>query len=84
MSHLSEKQDECATPIQKLNLDHSEHMPADVTEQLHSLRKEKSSLELQNCSLQINFEQVRSQLEAVLLYKEVQSACFFSAENDIA
>jgi hypothetical protein len=43
----------------------------DVTEELHSLRKEKSQLEAQNCDLEVNFAQVKSQLEAVLLYKEV-------------
>ena len=43
----------------------------DVTEELHSLRQEKSQLEAQNCDLEVNFAQVKSQLEAVLLYKEV-------------
>jgi hypothetical protein len=47
----------------------------DVSEQLHSLRKEKSQLEAQNCNLQVNFAQVKSQLEAVLLFKEVVCAC---------
>ncbi len=53
------------TPNQK------ECLENDVEEQLHNLRKEKSQLEAQNCNLQVNFAQVKSQLEAVLLYKEV-------------
>jgi hypothetical protein len=53
---------------------------SDVAEQLHSLRKEKSQLEAQNCDLQVNFAQVKSQLEAVLLYKEVCLA-MMTADN---
>ena len=49
---------------------------AQIAEELNSLRKEKSSLEFQNCNLEINFQTVKSQLEAVLLYKEVTQENF--------
>ena len=66
-------------------MNHSENITleateSEVAEQLHSLRKEKSQLEAQNCDLQVNFAQVKSQLEAVLLYKEVCLA-ILTADN---
>jgi hypothetical protein len=69
--NVSEIEPECFTPVQRLNLNDTELVTGDLCEQLQSLRKEKTCLEIQNSSLQVDFEQVKSQLEAVLLYKEV-------------
>ncbi len=43
----------------------------DLAEQVQSLKKEKFSLESQKMELETNFQQVQSQLDAVLLFQEV-------------
>ncbi len=43
----------------------------DLAEQVQSLKKEKHSLESQKMELETNFQQVQSQLDAVLLFQEV-------------
>jgi hypothetical protein len=45
----------------------------DLAEQVQSLKKEKFSLESQKMELETNFQQVQSQLDAVLLFQEVCS-----------
>jgi hypothetical protein len=43
----------------------------DLAEQVQSLKKERSSLEAQKLELETNFQQIQSQLDAVLLFQEV-------------
>ena len=45
----------------------------DLAEQVQSLKKERSSLEAQKLELETNFQQIQSQLDAVLLFQEVWS-----------
>ena len=50
----------------------------DLAEQVQSLKKEKHSLESQKMELETNFQQVQSQLDAVLLFQEVNTYNFLT------